>query len=100
ESVREVVSQRLSRLGTATCDLLELAAVTGPGLHLACLRNAAAIDTALSHALEPAIRCGMIEETPSQGLTFRFTHELVRRALYDRLTTQRTPERHRAAPEP
>ena len=99
ESVREVVSQRLSRLGTATRDLLELAAVTGPDFDLAVLRNAAANDTPLSEALEPAIRCGMIEETPSQGLTFRFTHELVRRALYDRLTSLRRAELHLAVAE-
>ena len=37
----------------------------------------------------------MIEEVPSRGLAYRFTHELVRRALYDRLTAD--PAR-RAAP--
>ena len=36
----------------------------------------------------------MIEEVPSRGLAYRFTHELVRRALYDRLTALRRAELH------
>ncbi len=36
----------------------------------------------------------MIEEFPSQGLACRFTHELVRRALYDRLSGPRRAELH------
>ena len=36
----------------------------------------------------------MIEELPSRALAYRFTHELVRRALYDRLTGLRRAELH------
>ena len=36
----------------------------------------------------------MIEELPSHGLAYRFTHELVRRALYDRLSGMRRAELH------
>ena len=36
----------------------------------------------------------MIEELPSRRLVYRFTHELVRRALYDRLTGLRRAELH------
>ena len=36
----------------------------------------------------------MIEELPARGLACRFTHELVRRALYDRLTGPRRAELH------
>ena len=36
----------------------------------------------------------MIEELPSRTLAYRFTHELVRRALYDRLTGVRRAELH------
>jgi class 3 adenylate cyclase/DNA-binding SARP family transcriptional activator/DNA-binding CsgD family transcriptional regulator/tetratricopeptide (TPR) repeat protein len=45
-------------------------------------------------ALEPAERSGMIEEIPSRNLAFRFTHELVRRALYDRISGPRRAELH------
>src|SRR4029453_6482917 len=36
----------------------------------------------------------MIEELPGRGLAYRFTHELVRRALYDGLTAIRRAELH------
>ena len=36
----------------------------------------------------------MIEELPSRRLAYRFTHELVRRALYDRLSGVRRAELH------
>jgi class 3 adenylate cyclase/DNA-binding SARP family transcriptional activator/DNA-binding CsgD family transcriptional regulator len=45
-----------------------------------------AADLSALEALEPAERSGMIEEIPSRNLAYRFTHELVRRALYDRLS--------------
>jgi DNA-binding CsgD family transcriptional regulator len=36
----------------------------------------------------------MIEEVPARSLAYRFTHELVRRALYDRLSALRRAELH------
>ena len=94
ESVREVVSQRLARLDPATADLLELAAVAGPEFELEILRLAAPHELARLDALEPAVRSGIIEELPSPALAYRFTHELVRRALYDRLSAVRAAELH------
>ena len=40
---------------------------------------------ALAAALDEAVASGMIEEVPGHTLAHRFAHELVRRALYDRL---------------
>jgi DNA-binding CsgD family transcriptional regulator/tetratricopeptide (TPR) repeat protein len=95
ESVREVVSQRLSRLDRATIDLLELAAVAGPEFELASIREAARLPEAeLLAALDQAVASGMLEESPRPGLAFRFTHEIVRRALYDRLSSLRRAELH------
>jgi DNA-binding CsgD family transcriptional regulator/tetratricopeptide (TPR) repeat protein len=92
ESVREVVSQRLARLAPRTGDLLELAATAGPEFELGVVRRAAGLgETELLAALDEAVRSGMIE---SQGLACRFTHELVRRALYDRLSGPRRAELH------
>ena len=80
ESVREVVSQRLSRLAPRTTDLLELAAVAGPEFELEPIRRAAGLaEPELLAALEEAVGSGMIEELPSQRLACRFTHEIVRR---------------------
>ena len=94
QSVREVVSQRLARLDATTRDLLELAAVAGPEFELDVLRRAAPVELERLDALEPAMRSGMIEELPFPALAYRFTHELVRRALYDRLSVLRRAELH------
>ncbi len=94
QSVREVVSQRLARLGPATRDLLELAAVAGPEFELDVLRLAAPVELERIDALEPAMRSGVIEELAFPALAYRFTHELVRRALYDRLSVLRRAELH------
>ena len=95
ESVREVVSQRLSRLAPGTSDLLELAATAGAEFELDMVRRAAGLgEPELLAALDEAVRSGMIEEVPSRGLACRFTHELVRRALYDRLSGPRRAELH------
>ncbi len=95
ESVREVVSQRLARLAPGTTTVLELAATAGSEFELEILRRALALeDIELAAALDEAVRSGMIEEVASRRLGYRFTHELVRRALYDRLTAVRRAELH------
>jgi DNA-binding CsgD family transcriptional regulator len=95
ESVREVVSERLARLAPGTTDLLELAATAGGEFELDVVRRAAGVpDAELVPRLDDAVHSGMIEELPSRTLAFRFTHELVRRALYDRLTGVRRAELH------
>jgi DNA-binding CsgD family transcriptional regulator/tetratricopeptide (TPR) repeat protein len=95
ESVREVVSQRLSRLEPSTIDLLELAAAAGPEFELELVRRAAGLaEPELATALDEAMASGMLEELPSQRLACRFTHEIVRRALYDRLSPARRAELH------
>jgi DNA-binding CsgD family transcriptional regulator/tetratricopeptide (TPR) repeat protein len=95
ESVREVVSQRVARLEPGTTDLLELAATAGTEFELDVLRRAAGVaEPALPAAIDQAVRSGMLEELPSRRLAYRFTHELVRRALYDRLGGLRRAELH------
>jgi DNA-binding CsgD family transcriptional regulator/tetratricopeptide (TPR) repeat protein len=95
KSVREVVSQRLARLAPVTIDLLELAAAAGPEFELDVVRDAAGLgEPELLAALDEAVRSGMLEELPSPRLAYRFTHELVRRALYDRLSGMRRAELH------
>lgn len=95
ESVQEVVSQRLSRLAPPTTDVLELSATIGSEFELGLLSSATDLDgPKLLRALEEAVGSGMIEELRSRGLAYRFSHELVRRALYDRLTGPRRAELH------
>jgi len=94
EGVREVVSQRLARLSTATIGLLELAAVAGPEFDLSVLGRAGLADAELHASVEQAVAHGMIEEVPARALAYQFTHELVRRALYDRMPGLRRAELH------
>ncbi len=94
ESVREVTAQRLARLGPATRELLELFAVAGPEFELDVLRRAAPGGAGHFGALEVAVSSGIIEELSAGSLAYRFTHELVRRALYDRLSVVRRAEVH------
>jgi DNA-binding CsgD family transcriptional regulator/tetratricopeptide (TPR) repeat protein len=95
EGVREVVSQRLARLGPATNELLDLAAVVGPEFELALVRLAAALPEAtLLDAVDEGLRSGMLVEVPARRLAYRFAHELVRRALSDRPSSPRRAELH------
>jgi DNA-binding CsgD family transcriptional regulator len=95
DSVRDVVQHRLARLAPTTTALLEVAAVIGPEFDPGVLGGAAGIDgTNLGSALEEAVRGGMVDEVPGPGLVYRFAHELVRRALYDRLPAVRRAQLH------
>jgi predicted ATPase/DNA-binding CsgD family transcriptional regulator len=94
EGVRELVGQRLDRLTAATTALLELAAVTGSEFDLSVVARAGVPDADLHGAVEQAVAHGMIEEVPARRLAYRFTHVLVRRALYDRMARLRRAELH------
>lgn len=94
-SVREVVSQRLARLRPETTEMLELAAIAGSEFELGTMRLAAGLgEGVLLDAVDEAIRSGTLVEVPSRGLAYRFAHELVRRALEDRLAAPRRAELH------
>ena len=96
ESVREVVSQRLSRLSPRHHRRARARGHGGRRVrarHRAPRRRARR-SRSCSAALDEAVRSGMLEELPSRRLSYRFTHELVRRALYDRLSGLRRAELH------
>ncbi|HET9719708.1 MAG TPA: AAA family ATPase [Solirubrobacteraceae bacterium] len=95
KSVREVVGQRLARLAPTTTELLELAATAGAHFELDLMRQGLGrSERELVSALDDALRSGIIEELSRPRLAYRFTHELVRRAVYDGLTGVRRAELH------
>jgi DNA-binding CsgD family transcriptional regulator/tetratricopeptide (TPR) repeat protein len=95
ESVREVAGERLARLAPSTTALLELAAAAGAEFDVEVVRRGSGLgEDEFVAALDEAIRGAMVEELPGRGLTYRFTHELVRRAVYDRLTAARKAQLH------
>ncbi len=94
-TVREVVTQRLSRLSAAANDVLALAAVAGAEFELETVRRAAVVpDAELVGALDETVRSGLLIEDAGRGLAYRFAHELVRRAVIDRLAATRKAELH------
>jgi DNA-binding SARP family transcriptional activator/tetratricopeptide (TPR) repeat protein len=92
-AVREVAQYRLSRLGGPTTGMLEVAAVAGSTFELKVIEQAVN-DVTLVPSLEEALTSGTIEEVPGPRLSYRFSHELVRRALYDRLSRLRRVQLH------
>lgn len=94
EGVREVVDQRVGLLRTSTIAVLELAAAVGPEFELEIVEASGLEDAELRAALAEAVAHGLIEELETRRLSYRFTHELVRRALYDRMPGLRRAELH------
>ena len=96
ESVREVVSQRLVAPGARRPPTCSSSPPRRAGVRARrrSARAAGLAEPELLAALDEAVRSGMIEELPSPRLAYRFTHELVRRALYDRLSRLRRAELH------
>jgi DNA-binding SARP family transcriptional activator len=95
DRIRDLVRHRLSRLTPQTASLLDLAATAGPRFELRVLSAASVLESgALLAAIDEASDAGILEELPQQLLAFRFTHELVRRAVYDRIDGRRRAELH------
>jgi DNA-binding SARP family transcriptional activator len=95
ERFRDLVRQRLLRLTPETVSVLRLAAVAGPQFELRVLAEAAGRDqAALVTPVETAAATGFVEELPEPPGACRFTHELVRRAVYDRIAGVRRAELH------
>ena len=94
-TVREVVNHRLTRLSAAANELLALAAVAGADFELETVRRTEVVPgTVLLEAVDESVRNGMLVEEPGRRLAYRFAHELVRRAVTDRLSAPRKAEFH------
>ena len=95
ESVREVIGRRLDRLGEASGEVLETAAVIGPEFDLAVLDGACAAprDTVLD-ALEAAADANLIRAVPDRPGRWSFAHALIREALHDELSSLRRTRLH------
>jgi DNA-binding SARP family transcriptional activator len=98
--VRDVIRRRLRRLPAVTQDLLVAAAVVGREFALDVPGRLAELDeeTALK-AAEAALAAGVLAERPEEVGTFRFSHDLVREALYQELSRLRRARLHRRVAE-
>ena len=95
KTVQEVVSRRLAGLSAEANALLELAAIVGATFELDTVRRTSVLDEpTLLDAVDEAVASGLVAEEPGRGLVYRFAHELVRRAVSERLSVRRTAELH------
>ena len=93
DTVREVIRRRVSRLPAETRDLLAVAAVIGRELGLATLASLARIPAAdAACRFEPALAASLL--VPVEPGSYRFSHVLVREAVYRDLPSARRAELH------
>ncbi len=93
DGVREVIGRRVARLPEDTRALLEAAAVLGREVSLDALEAACGVGAEEAMLrLEPAVATGLLVEAP--GFDYRFSHALVRDALYAGLGRVRAARLH------
>ncbi|MBV9254201.1 MAG: AAA family ATPase [Actinobacteria bacterium] len=95
--VRDVIERRLYRISPAAREALAAGAVAGPSFSFSVLERVPEVSAdpdALVANLEEAAAAGLVREVV--GDRFRFSHALVREALYSGLTTPRRLRLHRS----
>ncbi|MGI8633758.1 MAG: ATP-binding protein [Solirubrobacterales bacterium] len=96
ESVREVVGQRVRRLGGDVQQVLALASVIGRDFDLGLLARIAERDEdAVLDALEEAAATQIVAEVDGRSERFTFTHALFQHTLYEELSASRRARIHR-----
>ena len=100
QSVRDVVAQRIARLGEESLKALTAAAVVGREFDLALLSIVTGLDEddLLDH-LEAAVTAGILAEVPGGDERFRFLHTLARTTLAADLSDGRKRRTHRKIAE-
>ena len=98
DSVKDVIGQRIARLGNVTNRLLAAAAVLGHQFELQVLERLAILpEDELVDALEAAVRASVIEEVAGPAGRYTFSHALIRDTVYGKLTATRRALLHRRA---
>ena len=95
EGVRQVIEQRVARLGDEVRRALSIAAVVGPRFDLRVLERVSGqpLDELLE-ALERAMGARLVEESPDVVGRFVFAHALIRDTLYRGLGAARRARLH------
>ncbi|MEA2187265.1 MAG: hypothetical protein QOK16_2276 [Solirubrobacteraceae bacterium] len=98
EGVKEVIGQRIARLGRETNRLLTMASVLGGEFELELLLRLSELDEdQLVDGLDSAVRARVVEEVAGAAGRFRFSHALIRETLYGGLSATRCAMLHRRA---
>jgi len=91
---RDVLRARLTGLRAATCEALELACVLGQEFDLPVLQSALGVEAEdLLVRLDEAVGARLIAPKRRAG-TYGFSHDTIREALYEELSTARRVELH------
>jgi len=100
DSVREVVSARVGRLGDPAKQVLALAAVIGRDFDLEVLAAVSnRSEDELLDVLDAAYATALVREVSDVPGHYVFTHALIRRTLYDELGVTRRARVHREIAE-
>jgi DNA-binding CsgD family transcriptional regulator len=97
--LRQVIEERLERLGTVAHNLLAVAAVIGHEVPLDLWAAVSgAEEESLAEALERSTTARLLEEL-ADGTRARFVHALIREALYESILRSRRRKLHRTVAE-
>jgi class 3 adenylate cyclase/tetratricopeptide (TPR) repeat protein len=100
DSIREVIGRRIHHLSSECKSVLTVASVLGREFALDALESATEISgDDLLDVLDEAIAARVVSEIPGSLGRLRFSHALIRDALYDELTTPRRTRYHRRVAE-
>jgi tetratricopeptide (TPR) repeat protein len=95
EAAKDMIAQRILRLGKTARDVLAVAAVAGTEFHLGVLDELMDVaEDEIIAALEEAAAAGLVREADEQIDRFEFSHALVREALFEQQSTSRRVRRH------
>jgi DNA-binding SARP family transcriptional activator/tetratricopeptide (TPR) repeat protein len=93
EGVQDVIQDRLRRLDPPTRDALAAAAVLGHDFDIEMLESVVD-DDRLAHALDAAVRAGLVLDQSQPGEGYRFRHALGREAIYRSIGRSRRAQLH------
>lgn len=100
EAVREVIVRRLGHLSDSARSLLTLASVLGHDISFEALRNVRDGDAGdVDGGIDEAVGAGLLVEVGGGLGRFRFSHDLVREALYETIPPGRRARLHVMAGE-
>ena len=98
DGVKEVLGQRLARLGETATSVLQVAAIVGRDFELGTVVSASGEhEDAVLDTLDRTLVLRLVEETAPDR--YRFSHALVRAALVDEVSTSRRVRVHRRVAE-
>jgi class 3 adenylate cyclase len=99
-TVREVVEQRVARLGVDVQHVLRLGAVIGRDFEVDLLTRAGETDEdSVLDTLDRAMHAALVRPVPGSDESFTFTHALIGHTLYEQMTPARRRRAHRRVAE-